>query len=187
MRTLHPLLTNKALQPSVEWVPDNYGPFWKDCCTVVVHAPRAGHGRAPLWYTNQFYNSYTKETWWQFFVKHSGLDNAIAQREAFLTGFPGIRGTYWCGLCYWHKRLLDIGEEFGYPDLHSYYALPETRDTATYGAWLYLARFGGSTLVQGILRQVTGGLPFHTTVQVTRGVQNTSDNCLLPVEIGGAI
>jgi hypothetical protein len=138
--------------PTVEWVPDGYGDYWQNgpcvCCTVCTIPLRwPNHPPVPPWLTNRIYDKKTGRTWWQFFVHSSGLSTALEVRSAFLRGFEGPRGTFWCGSCYEHCLFLRLGESLGYPDVSRLYTLPETQGMEGYGCWLWLARFGGSVLV----------------------------------------
>lgn len=149
--------------PTPSWVPDDYGRYWRACCTVCTLPNTPSHPPVPPWYTNARYSR--KTTWWQKYVRKCGFKQAVHYRQAFLTGFKGVRGTWWCGSCLWHKRMMDVGEALGYPNAHDLYALEETRDMSGYGAWLYLARYGGSVLVQTIGDAAFGYLSLMREIQ----------------------
>jgi hypothetical protein len=113
----------------------------------------------PVWFTNKIYNSRTGQTWWQFFVKAVGLQEAIRQRQAFLDGHRDVRGNYWCGGCYQHMLFINLGERLGFPDAHMLYALIETRQMIGYEAWMHLAREGGDVLVGTLVDGIRSKYP----------------------------
>lgn len=100
------------------------------------------HPEVPRWYTSG----------WSSFVKTVGSENAFAQRKAFHDGFTDDEGIFWCGHCFMQKEMINAGKHLGYPDAHSLYSVPQTRDMAGYDAWMYLASTGGPVLVQLVLR-----------------------------------
>src|SRR5581483_9738983 len=150
---------NSYEDPTPDWVPDEYGFYWLRCATVYAIPGRPLHPRVPSWYTNRIYDSRTGETCWQHFVRASGFATAVASRQAFLTGFQGVRGTRWCGMCYFQKRLMDLGEVLGYPDAYAFCNVPETHGMSGYGPWLYLARYGGPVLVQMLVHGIEAMYP----------------------------
>ena len=138
---------------SARWVPDDYGQYWRACSTqrdLGRVAPK--HPPVPPWLTNAMYDSRTKETWWQFFVRVSGLDEAMRRRQAFLDGFTDTRGNWWCGQCSWRARLIEAGEALGYPDMHPLSAHPDTRERTGYANWLDMAQRGSAVLVETAAR-----------------------------------
>jgi hypothetical protein len=134
-------------KPSKDAVPSLARPYWEGCSTIIALPGQSAHVPFPAWFTNKMYNYHTGQTWWQFFVKAVGLQEAIRQRQAFLDGHRDVRGNYWCGGCYQHMLLINLGERLGFPDAHTLYALKETRQMIGYEAWLHLAREGGDVLV----------------------------------------
>lgn len=157
MLSSYPLVWNDRRRPTPTWVPDTYGDYWKNgprkCCTVCTIAGVEGHPPVPPWYTNAIYNPKTKVTYWQHFVKVSGLQDMVQRRQAFLNGFAGVRGTFWCGNCFIHACFLSLGEALGYPDVYQFYQLPVTQNMHGFACWLWLARFAGSVTVQTVMTE----------------------------------
>src|SRR5260370_11959365 len=90
------------------------------------------------------------------------------RRQAFLAGVLDVRGNWWCGQCYWRARLIEAGEALGYPDMHTLYAHPDTRESVGYAAWLAVARGGSAVLVETAARAALerGKQPrIHTTAR----------------------
>lgn len=138
---------------AARWVPDDYGQYWRACSTQQAHEQAAPkHPPVPPWLTNASYDYRTKETWWQFLVRVSGLDEAIRRRQAFLDGFLDCRGNWWCGQCFGRGLLIEAGEALGYPDIHALYVHPQTRGRTGYEGWLALAQAGSAVLVETAAR-----------------------------------
>lgn len=132
-----------------QWVDDAYGCYWKGCLTMVQYPTVAGHEHkhppVPAWYTNKRYDR--ELTWWQFFVRSSGFEQAMRQRASFLQGFSDCRGNWWCGSCYWHSLLIDLGECLHYPVL-----VPYPQIDSGYAAWLHFDQQAGTFLVENAVR-----------------------------------
>ncbi|MBO0780702.1 MAG: hypothetical protein J2P37_17915, partial [Ktedonobacteraceae bacterium] len=129
--------------------PDDYGDYAALCPTRFPHAP------VPPWYTNAPYDPGRPKgpTHWQKFVRAVGLANAIKQRQAFIDGFVDTHGIWRCGHCYLRQRMMDLGAQLGYPDMHALYPLAETRGVAGYASWLAVNCSAGETLMQTVGRQ----------------------------------
>src|SRR5579859_7459122 len=124
--TGHPGGSKKGPVPTATKVPEDASLYWQGCSTVIFLKSHPQHQSMPIWYTNALYNTHTRQTWWQFFVRSQGLEKAKASRQAFLDGCEDVRGNHWCGNCFTREQFIDVGEALGYPNAHDLYAVPET-------------------------------------------------------------
>jgi hypothetical protein len=110
----------------------------RQCLTVVSLRGRSGHGVIPSWLvpgTPDF----------QRLVRRVGSEEVTKRRQVYLDGFTDVKKNWWCGGCYYHCLLINLGERLGYPD--GLVAGPGSG----YERWLFFARFAGYVAVSNVV------------------------------------
>src|SRR5260370_40644476 len=70
---------------------------------------------------------------WNKQATRVGVQELLQRRRVYLNGFTDSRGNHWCGQCFWRCRLVNLGEQLGYP------ALDLVHLAAGYHAWFHYA------------------------------------------------
>jgi len=83
---------------------------------------------------------------WKKHEARLGSEELMQRRTIYLNGFTDSRGTHWCGNCFWRCRLMNLGEQLGYP------ALDLVGLAAGYDAWLRYARDASVVGVEDAVR-----------------------------------
>lgn len=83
---------------------------------------------------------------WNKQAARVGVKELVQRRRVYLNGFTDSRGNHWCGQCFWRCRLIDLGEQLGYPAPDSYHL------AAGYDAWLHCAKEVGVVGIEDAVR-----------------------------------
>ncbi len=83
---------------------------------------------------------------WKKHAARVGAEELVQRRMIYLNGFTDCQGLLWCGSCFWRCRLMNLGEQLGYP------ALDLVGLAAEYGAWLQYAKEAGVVSVEDAVR-----------------------------------
>lgn len=111
------------------------------CSTARVFLSGASHVGMPSWLVPGTFG-------FQRRVRRVGYREVMRERQAYLDGFVDARGNWWCGECYYHALLINLGEQLGYP------AWSDVGLEAGYDQWLLFARQAGRVAVGDAVRFV---------------------------------
>lgn len=100
-------------------------------------------GKPPRW-----------RTWWEWFSETRGEAYALAERQLWLEGKTDVRGGWWCGHCLPECKLIDLGEQLGYPDTSRYSRIIPR--AVGYEQWQAFAREQSGYTVAALVDKLTG-------------------------------